>query len=77
MRVPLSWLLEYAAIGAPGEVDADEVARLRTACGLEIETIERVGQDITGVVVAQALDVAQLTGFKKPVRCWRWTSPTT
>ena len=68
MRVPLSWLLEYAAIGAPGEVDADEVARRLTACGLEIETIERVGQDITGVVVAQVLEVAELTGFKKPVR---------
>ncbi|HEY1639664.1 MAG TPA: phenylalanine--tRNA ligase subunit beta [Streptosporangiaceae bacterium] len=68
MRVPLSWLLEYAAIGAPGEVDADEVARRLTACGLEIETIDRVGQDITGVVVAQVLDVEELTGFKKPVR---------
>jgi len=69
MRVPLSWLLEYAAIGAvPGEVDADEVARRLTACGLEIETIQRVGQDITGVVVAQVLAVEELTGFKKPVR---------
>jgi phenylalanyl-tRNA synthetase beta chain len=75
MRVPLSWVLEYAEIGAaggagadPGGVDADEVARRLTACGLEIESIERVGQDITGVVVARVLDVEELTGFKKPVR---------
>ncbi|HEU5418250.1 MAG TPA: phenylalanine--tRNA ligase subunit beta [Streptosporangiaceae bacterium] len=67
MRVPLSWLLEYAAIGAAGE-DTEEVARRLTACGLEIETIERVGQDITGIVVAQVLDVEELTGFRKPVR---------
>jgi phenylalanyl-tRNA synthetase beta chain len=68
MRVPLSWLLEYAAIGRAGEVDADEVARRLTACGLEVEAIDRVGQDITGVVVAQVLDVQELTGFRKPVR---------
>jgi hypothetical protein len=39
MRVPLSWLLEYAAAGSGGVdgVDADDVARRLTACGLEIE----------------------------------------
>jgi phenylalanyl-tRNA synthetase beta chain len=85
MRVPLSWILEYAEIGTasasvaaagPGEtvgntvdgVDADEIARRLTACGLEVESIERVGQDIAGVVVAQVLTVEELTGFKKPVR---------
>jgi phenylalanyl-tRNA synthetase beta chain len=75
MRVPLSWVLEYAEISAagaegadPGGVDADEVARRLTACGLEIESIERVGQDITGVLVARVLDVEELAGFKKPVR---------
>jgi phenylalanyl-tRNA synthetase beta chain len=68
MLVPLSWLLEYAPVGALAEVDADEVGRRLTACGLEIESIERVGQDITGVVVAEVLDVEELTGFKRPVR---------
>ena len=35
MRVPLSWLLEYAPVG-PG-TDAAEVARRLTAAGLEVE----------------------------------------
>src|ERR1700722_5141313 len=75
MRIPLSWLLEYAAIGSGGvdgadvdSVDADDVARRLTACGLEVESVERVGYDITGVVVGEVLDVEELTGFKKPVR---------
>jgi phenylalanyl-tRNA synthetase beta chain len=68
MRVPLSWLLEYAALDPAAAADADEVGRRLTACGLEIESLERVGQDITGVVTGQVLDVEELTGFKKPVR---------
>jgi phenylalanyl-tRNA synthetase beta chain len=75
MRVPLSWLMEYAAIATPGapigsepEVDVQEVARRLTACGLEIESIEPVGHDISGVVVAEVLDVEELTGFNKPIR---------
>jgi phenylalanyl-tRNA synthetase beta chain len=68
MRVPLSWVLEYAAIGPDAAADADEVARRLTACGLEVESFERVGQDITGVVVARVLAVEELEGFRKPVR---------
>jgi phenylalanyl-tRNA synthetase beta chain len=70
MRVPLSWLLEYADIGAAGEaeVDPQEVAGRLTACGLEVETIDLVGHDISGVVVAEVLDVEELTGFNKPIR---------
>jgi phenylalanyl-tRNA synthetase beta chain len=70
MRVPLSWLLEYADVAAAseGEIDPQDVARRMTACGLEIETIEPVGHDISGVVVAEVLDVEELTGFNKPIR---------
>jgi phenylalanyl-tRNA synthetase beta chain len=70
MRIPLSWLLEYADVTAAGEaeIDPQEVARRLTACGLEVETLERVGQDITGVVVAEVLDVEELAGFNKPIR---------
>ena len=70
MRVPLSWLLEYADIAAAGEADVDpqEVGRRLTACGLEVETLEYVGHDISGVVVAEVLDVEELTGFNKPIR---------
>jgi phenylalanyl-tRNA synthetase beta chain len=76
MRVPLSWLLEYAAVpgeGAEGAggVSVDEVARRLTAAGLEIEGIEHVGHDISGIVVAQVLDIEELTEFRKPVRYCR------
>jgi phenylalanyl-tRNA synthetase beta chain len=75
MRVPLSWLLEYAAIAPAGapigsepEIDVQEVARRLTACGLEVESIEPVGHDLSGVVVAEVLDVKELTGYNKPIR---------
>ena len=66
MRVPLSWLLEYAAV-EPG-TDAAEVARRLTAAGLEVESVEQVGYEVSGVVVAEVTDVEELTGFRKPVR---------
>jgi len=72
MRVPLSWLREYAAL--PDPVDPDEVARRLTAVGLEIEGIERVGQDISNVVVARVLEIEELTGFRNPIRYCRVTS---
>jgi phenylalanyl-tRNA synthetase beta chain len=70
MRLPLSWLLEYAAIDLTPDDDAgvQEMSRRLTACGLEVESLELVGQDLTGVVVAEVLDIEELTGFNKPVR---------
>jgi phenylalanyl-tRNA synthetase beta chain len=69
MRLPLSWLLEYAPIASTvGEVDPAEVAQRLTACGLEIEAIELVGSDISGVVVAEVLNVEELAGLRKPIR---------
>jgi phenylalanyl-tRNA synthetase beta chain len=69
MRVPLSWLLDYAAVG-PG-AEPGEVARRLTAAGLEVESIEPVGQDIHGVLVAEVAEIEELTGFKKPIRYCR------
>jgi phenylalanyl-tRNA synthetase beta chain len=69
MRVPLSWLRTYAPL--PDPVDATEVSRRLTAAGLEVESLESVGQDIRGVVVAQVLTVEELTGLKKPIRYCR------
>jgi phenylalanyl-tRNA synthetase beta chain len=70
MRLPLSWLMEYAAIelGADDEVGVQDVARRLTASGLEVESLERVGHDISGVVIAEVLDIEELTGFNKPIR---------
>jgi phenylalanyl-tRNA synthetase beta chain len=70
MRVPLSWLAEYAAVGTPLP-GADEVARRLTAAGLEVETVEPAGHDISGVVVAEVTAIEELTGFRKPIRYCR------
>jgi len=66
MRVPLSWLFSCAAVD-PG-TDAAEVARRLTAAGLEVESVDRVGYEVSGVVVAEVTEVEELTGFRKPVR---------
>src|SRR5438045_8552851 len=72
MRVPLSWLREYVPLAEP--VDTPEVSRRLTAAGLEVESVESVGHDIRGVVVAQVLSIEELTGtlqLKKPIRYCR------
>jgi phenylalanyl-tRNA synthetase beta chain len=69
MRVPLSWLREYARLPEP--VDVTEVARRMTAAGFEVESQESVGHDIRGVVIAQVLSIEELTGLKKPIRYCR------
>src|SRR6478735_9155021 len=69
MRVPLSWLREYVSLAEP--VDTSEVSRRLTAAGLEVESVESVGHDIRGVVVAQVLSIEELTGLKKPIRYCR------
>ncbi len=66
MRLPLSWLAEAAGLEA--DLDPADVARRLTAAGLEVESVEPAGQDITGVLVAEVTAVEELTGFKKPVR---------
>jgi phenylalanyl-tRNA synthetase beta chain len=66
MRVPLSWLLEYAPAGP--DADVAEVARRLTAAGLEVESVEPVGYDVSGIVVAEVTGIEELAGFKKPIR---------
>jgi phenylalanyl-tRNA synthetase beta chain len=69
MKLPLSWLREYAPIESPA--DAAEIARRLTALKLEVEALEVVGHDISGVVVAQVLSIEELTEFRKPIRYCR------
>ena len=69
MRVPLSWLLEYAPVGP--DADAAEVARRLTAAGLEVESVEQVGHEAGGIVVGEVTGIEELTGFRKPVRYCR------
>ena len=66
MRVSLNWVLEVA--GLEPDTDPAEVGRRLTAAGLEVESVDQVGHDIEGVVVAEVTAIEELTGFKKPVR---------
>ncbi|MFJ5549005.1 phenylalanine--tRNA ligase subunit beta [Streptomyces sp. NPDC093225] len=67
MRVPLSWLREYVDLPA-GETGRDVQAKLIDA-GLEVETVEQLGADLTGpLAVGQVLTIEELEGFKKPIR---------
>src|ERR1700761_7311061 len=69
MRVPVSWLREYAPIPAP--YDPLEVGRRLTHAGLEVEAVEPVGHDVHGVTTAQVITIEELTEFKKPIRYCR------
>ena len=65
MRVPISWLRTLV----PGlTASADEIASALLRAGLEVEQVDRIGHDISGVVVGQVLDLEILSEFKKPIR---------
>ncbi|WP_116950561.1 phenylalanine--tRNA ligase subunit beta [Jiangella endophytica] len=50
MRVPLSWLRDFAAL--PADVSPREVATRLIRAGLEVETVDEAGADISGPLVA-------------------------
>ena len=54
MRVPLRWLAEF--VDAPA---AEVIAAALTQGGLEVESIERIGPDLSGVRVGLVLERAQ------------------
>ncbi|GLU48131.1 phenylalanine--tRNA ligase subunit beta [Nocardiopsis ansamitocini] len=67
MRVPLSWLREYVEL--PAEVTARQLAAKLISAGLEVETVDELGTDITGpIVVGRVATIEELTEFKKPIR---------
>src|SRR5512132_2184109 len=49
MRAPLSWLREYAAL--PVDLDGRTVAEALIRAGLEVETVDHVGADVSGPLV--------------------------
>lgn len=53
MKVPVSWLREFA----PTDLSADELAELLTSKGAEVEAVERPWERLSGVVVARVLEV--------------------
>ncbi len=56
MRVPLSWLRDFAPLDHPVDV---LVATLNDL-GLAVESVERVGEGLDGVVVAEVLEVGPI-----------------
>ena len=73
MRIPLSWVRQYAPV-ADADAEPAEVARRLTAAGLEVESATPVGHDIRGVIVAEVLEIEELTGHRKPIRFVRLTA---
>uniref|UniRef100_UPI0027962710 phenylalanine--tRNA ligase subunit beta n=1 Tax=Nocardiopsis sp. CC223A TaxID=3044051 RepID=UPI0027962710 len=70
MRVPLSWLREY--VDLPADVTARDLASRLTLAGLEVETVDALGADLTGpIVYGRVLEIEELTEFKKPIRYCR------
>lgn len=67
MRVPMEWLREL--VDLPADLDARAVAERLIAAGLEVESVEVAGGDLTGpLVVGRVEGIEDLTDFKKPIR---------
>ncbi|MBR8741909.1 phenylalanine--tRNA ligase subunit beta [Nocardiopsis sp. MG754419] len=70
MRVPMTWLREYVEL--PADVTARDLASRLTLAGLEVETVDELGTDLTGpIVFGRVQEIEELTGFKKPIRYCR------
>ena len=67
MRVPLSWIREYADI--PLTMTAEEIGEALVRVGFEVEEIEHQGSEVTGpLVVGRIVKIEEITEFKKPIR---------
>jgi phenylalanyl-tRNA synthetase beta chain len=53
MRVPLSWLRDY--VDLPEDTDPAALAAALIRAGLEVERVEALGADVSGVVVGEVL----------------------
>ena len=67
MRVPMEWLREM--VDLPGDIDARAVAERLIAAGLEVESVEVAGGDVScPLVVGRVQEIEELTDFTKPIR---------
>ena len=67
MRVPLEWLREM--VDLPAGVSGRDVAERLIAAGLEVESVESTGGDVSGpLVIGRVEAIDDLTDFKKPIR---------
>src|SRR6476620_1121466 len=63
MRAPLSWIRDFTPVDAP---IADMVSALNQL-GLEVEGVEQPGEEVTGVIAAQVLEVVPHPTSNKPL----------
>jgi phenylalanyl-tRNA synthetase beta chain len=81
MRIPLSWLRDFAPLDHP----VDDLVAVLDDLGLAVESVERVGEGLDGVVVARVLEVGPIPeadrirrvvvdagGGEVPVVCGAW-----
>ena len=67
MRISVSWIREL--VDVPGGQTGRDIAECLINAGLEVETVETVGEGLSGpIVVGRVLDIKELTEFKKPIR---------
>jgi len=63
MLVPLEWLADYVDLDLP----VDDLALRMTMGGLNVDAVERRGQDWRGVVVGEVLDAQPHPSSRKPL----------
>lgn len=67
MRAPMSWIRQY--VDVPADQSGRDVSDRLIAAGLEVETVDVQGADVSGpLVVGRVLSIEELTEFKKPIR---------
>ena len=65
MKLPLSWIKEFAPVNA----SAREVAEALINAGLEVEGVETLGDGLSGtLVIGRVIEIEELAEFKKPIR---------
>jgi len=57
MRVPVSWLRDFASFGP-----AETLVSVLDGLGLVVEGVEKVGEGLEDVVVARVLEIAAIPG---------------
>jgi phenylalanyl-tRNA synthetase beta chain len=67
MKIPLSWIREFAAL--PKDVDLERIENAFVGVGFEVEGVDIQGSDLKGpLVVAKVIGIEELVGNKKPIR---------
>lgn len=67
MRVSMDWIRDW--VDLPADITAREVAGCLIDAGLEVESVETLGEGFSGtVLVGRVNQIEELTEFKKPIR---------